>query len=262
MSLNRSDQIPRGTLGKFVERFWLYDSVVSAHAQEKILPTATTELVLDLGGGLANSSAALVIGPHSEHWVLDTSRAAAVIGVHFRPGGAFPFFGVPADELHNVRVPLDALWGLNAASLVDQVLAQSSPAVRFEVLESVLLKAARTLARHPAVGFALRKLSVPFRQHRITHVAGAVGMSQRRFLERFRGEVGMAPKVFARVKRFQAVVETAENQREVNWAHVASDCGYFDQAHFVHDFRAFSGFTPNQYLALKGAHLNHVPVAR
>ena len=86
-------------------------------------------------------------------------------------------------------------------------------------------------------------------------------MSQRWFTERFRAEVGMTPKLFARVQRFQRVVQTIHPLAQVDWADVASACGYFDQAHFIHDFRAFSGFTPAAYLALKSVHQNHVPLA-
>jgi AraC-like DNA-binding protein len=259
---SRNYRIPGGVLGKFVELLWLYVTPHRAHAQERMLPMATTELVIDLAGGMTNSPAALVVGPHSEHWALDTSRASAVIGVHFKPGGAFPFFGVPAGELHNVRVSLDALWGSNATLLVEQVLAGSSPAAKFDVLERLLLCAARTLTRHRAVDFAMQELSGPLFRSSIADVSDAVGMSHRRFLERFRGEVGMAPKLYARVQRFQAVVATVQTLREVNWTDIAAACGYFDQAHFIHDFRAFSGFTPVQYFALKGSDLNHVPLPR
>ncbi len=85
-------------------------------------------------------------------------------------------------------------------------------------------------------------------------------MSQRRFLDRFRGEVGIAPKLFARVQRFQAVIRKVHTLRDVDWAAIAVECGYFDQAHFIHDFRAFSGFTPAQYFQLKSEHRNHVPL--
>jgi AraC-like DNA-binding protein len=262
LSQSRNYRIPGGVLAKIVELLWLYVTPHRAHAEERMLPLATTELVIDLAGGKTNSPAALVVGPHSEHWALDTSRASAVIGVHFKPGGAFPFFGVPAGELHNVRVSLDALWGSNAALLVEQVLAGSSPAAMFDVLERLLLCAARTFTRHRAVDFALRELSGPLSHRSIAEISDAVGMSQRRFLERFRGEVGMAPKLYARVQRFQAVVATVQTLRQVNWTEMAAACGYFDQAHFIHDFRGFSGFTPAQYFALKGSDLNHVPLSR
>jgi AraC-like DNA-binding protein len=250
---------PRGVLGEFVELLWLFDGYAQPHAQERMLPTATTELVIDLRCSVKAANAVQVVGPHSEHWLLDTSREAAVLGVHFRPGGSFPFFAVPAGELHNVHVSLDTLWGSRAAILLEQVLAASSPDAKFDILEKALLGAARTLARHRAVAFALRELSAPH-DRSVAEVAGAIGMSQRRFLERFRDEVGLAPKLFARVQRFQAVVEGVHSLDEVNWVDVAASCGYFDQAHFIHDFRAFSGFTPAAYFALKGEHRNHVPL--
>jgi AraC-like DNA-binding protein len=256
----RHYRTPRGVLGEFVELLWLYEGNVQSHARERLLPMATTEFVIDLRGSTKASEAATVAGPHSEHWVLDTAEETAVIGVHFRAGGAFPFFGVPAGELHNLRVSLDALWGSRSASLVEQVLLASSPSAKFDVLEHALLAAASTFARHRAVTFALHALSSSAHAPSVAEVTGAIGMSQRRFLERFRNEVGMAPKLFARLQRFQSVVQRVHDLREVDWADIAASCGYFDQAHFIHDFRAFSGFTPTAYLALKGEHRNHVPL--
>ncbi|MGB6449963.1 MAG: AraC family transcriptional regulator [Steroidobacteraceae bacterium] len=253
-------RVPGGVLGEFVEILWLYEGYVRPHARERLLPMATTELVIDLRGGAIASRATTVAGPHSEHWVLDTSEELAVLGVHFRAGGGFPFFNVPAGELHNVRAGLDALWGAAAALLIEQVLAAPTPDGKFDVLERTLLARARTLERHRAVAFAVRELSKPPPAPGIAEVTGAVSMSQRRFLDRFRSEVGMAPKLFARVQRFQSVVGTVHVASEVDWSDVAAACGYFDQAHFIHDFRAFSGFTPAAYLALKSEHRNHVPL--
>lgn len=256
----RHYRVPRGALRQFVDLLWLYEGYVLPHARERLLPTATTELVIDLRASVGTARAVTVVGPHSEHWLLDTAEETAVVGVHFGIGGGFPFFDLPAGELHNERVCLDALWGARAGLLVEQVLSAPSPDAKFDVLESALLAAARTLERHRAVAFATRELSRPERGCSITEVTHAIGMSQRRFLDRFRAEVGMAPKLFARVQRFQAVIATVHTLREVNWAEIAAACGYFDQAHFIHDFRAFSGFTPAAYFALKSEHRNHVPL--
>jgi AraC-like DNA-binding protein len=260
LSAVRHYRAPRGALREFVELLWLFDGYVQPHAQERLLPMATTELVIDLRPGAAASEAATVAGPASQHWLLETAAAASVVGVHFRAGGAFPFFDFPASELHNQRVPLETLWGPSARFLVEQVLTAPSPDAKFDVLERVLLATARTLSRHRAVSFALQQLSGLPGGRGVAAVTDAIGMSQRRFLERFRGEVGMAPKLFARVQRFQAVIETVHTLSEVNWASVAAECGYFDQAHFIHDFRGFSGFTPTAYFALKSEHRNHVPL--
>ncbi|MGH8288361.1 MAG: helix-turn-helix domain-containing protein [Steroidobacteraceae bacterium] len=177
-----------------------------------------------------------------------------------RAGGAFTFFDFPASELHNVRISLEALWGAKARALVEEILAAPTPDAKFDVLERVLLATARTLSRHRAVTRALRELSDVTGGRGVAQLTRMLGMSQRRFLDRFRSEVGMAPKLFARVQRFQVVIGTVQTLREVNWAKIAADCGYFDQAHFVHDFHAFSGFLPTAYLALKSEHRNHVPL--
>src|SRR5215510_1910276 len=253
-------RVPGGVLGNFVELLWLYDPYVVSHAHERLLPTATTELVFDLREGVLGSAASVVAGPHSEYSVLDTSESASVLGVHFKPGGAFPFFGIPAGELHNQDVSLDCLWGARAEAVRDQLLRAPSPEAKFDVLEQALIDVARTLDRHRAVAFALQELSAP-RRRSIAEVTEAIGMSQRCFIERFRHEVGMTPKLFSRVQRFQEVVRTVHPLRDVDWADIAVDCGYFDQAHFIHDFRAFSGLTPSSYFSLKSEHQNHVPLA-
>jgi len=248
-----------GVLGNFVELLWLYDPYVVPHTQERLLPTATTELVFDLRENVRGSAASVLAGPHSEYSVLDTSEPASVLGVHFKPGGAFPFFGMPAGELHNQEVSLDSLWGSRAADVRDRLLESPSAEAKFDVLERALIDAAQTLARHRAVAFALQELSSPGRRS-IAEVTQAIGMSQRCFIECFRDEVGMTPKLFSRVQRFQEVVKTVHPLRDVDWADIAAACGYFDQAHFIHDFQAFSGLTPSAYFTLKSEHQNHVPL--
>lgn len=250
---------PRAPLSDFVDLLWLFDGYAPGHAQERLLPTGTVELVIDMRSE-PSGFRAVVAGPHSESSVLDTSRAASVLGVHFKPGGAFPFFGVPAGELHNSEVPLDALWGSGADELRERALAARSTEARFRVLEAFLLARARTLARHPAVAFALRELGEAPRARTVAAVVDAVGLSQRRFIDRFRDEVGLTPKLFSRVRRFQEVVRLVHPARTVDWADVALSCGYFDQAHFIHDFRSFSGMSPTAYLARKSEHQNHVPL--
>src|SRR3984893_9100332 len=92
---------------------------------------------------------------------------------------------------------------------------------------------------------------------KIAAVADRIGLSARRFIDVFRKEVGLTPKLFCRVRRFQKVLRLVQRGRPVAWADVALDCGYYDQAHFIHDFRAFSGLTPTAYLQVWGEHLHY-----
>jgi AraC-like DNA-binding protein len=83
---------------------------------------------------------------------------------------------------------------------------------------------------------------------RVGDVVQGIGLSLRRFGELFGSEVGLPPKAFCRIRRFNEVLRRVERCIDVDWADVAASCGYFDQAHFNHDFRAFAGLTPSAYL--------------
>jgi methylphosphotriester-DNA--protein-cysteine methyltransferase len=260
--------IPVPPLSDFVALFWLYEgcAVPPAHARERILPDGSCELVIVLGGEgcgkpepFANG---LLVGPRSTFSVIETPGRAAVLGVHFKPGGAFPFLDMPARELHNLIVPLDELWGTRVCELREQLLAAETADAKFRILERVLLaQTRRPLVRHKAVAYALRALRVGVHARTVAAVTDEIGLSARRFIEVFSNEVGLTPKLFCRVRRFQQVLRSVERAQHVEWADVALSCGYFDQAHFIHDFHSFSGLNPTTYLAQRTEHLNHVPLS-
>jgi AraC-like DNA-binding protein len=254
---------PGPPLSRFVELFWYYAGVSLPHKQERLLPQGTAELVIDLRDcreGAQILPGAVVCGPHSRFFVLDTACQAEVIGIHFKPGGAFPFFKLPVDELHNLHVALDDLWGPRATELRERVLAAPTPRAKVEVMEQVLIaQAFRGLDRHPAVGFALGEFQRP-ELPAIAAVTDKIGLSARRFIQVFSEQVGLSPKLFCRVQRFQQTLKIVRREHDVDWAEIALGCGYFDQAHFIHDFKEFSGINPTAYLAAMTNHLNHVPI--
>lgn len=246
---------PQPPLADFVELLWLYDDYRVPHAQERLLPTGTTTLVVNLA-----LREVTLCGAHSAPFLLATARMVAHIGVHFRPGGAFPFFGLPAHALHNIVLDLDELWGSAVYGLRDRILAAPTPLAKFQQLEQFLLaQFAPPLPHQPAVAFAVQAMQRnPARP--VETLLDQVGFSARRFGQLFRETVGLTPKRFGRVQRFQQVIHQIEAQSTINWADLAQHCGYFDQAHFIHDFQYFAGLTPTAYLAQRSAHRNHVPM--
>jgi AraC-like DNA-binding protein len=264
---------PGPPLSHFVDLFWLYEGYSQPHTKERLLPDGTMELVINLKDDVAriydaeeteqckHLRGAIVCGPHSKFFVIDTAEQESVIGVHFKPGGAFPFLHLTAGEIQDAHVSLDMLWGRDADRLRERLLMARTPEAKFDVLEQTLLaQADRPLARHPAVSFALKELEADAHGHAIADLTDRVGLSARRFIEVFREEVGLTPKLFCRVQRFQQVLGLVGMGRNVAWVKVALACGYFDQAHFNRDFRAFSGINPTTYLAHRTEHRNHVPL--
>lgn len=264
---------PALPLGRFVECLWLVEGERPEHPRERLLPTGTAELVFHLREdkiktyGRKNTKLAetfpgsLVCGPHSGFFVIDTESQDGVMGVHFRPGGSYPFFRLPSSELHNLHVGLDMLWGAKAGELRDRLLHAPTPEKKFKVLEGALIEAGRgSLERHRAVGFALHEFQNKPESPTIARVADCVGLSARRFIDVFEKEVGLTPKLFCRVRRFQKVLRQIQGLAEIDWAEIALSCGYYDQAHFIHDFRSFSGINPSTYCKERTPHLNHVPL--
>jgi len=201
-------------------------------------------------------------GARTNCFAIDTPSEDRVVGIQFQPGGTFPFFRVPAGELANSAMPLELLWRGAATEIREQLLAAASADAMFALLErNLMAQLVRPLELHPAIHFARRHICRMPHVATVSGVMESIGLSQRRFVELFHDQMGLTPKAFCRVRRFQRVLQAVHRRKSVDWAQVALDGGYYDQAHFIHDFRGFSGITPAAYLALATEHLNHVPMA-
>ena len=237
---------------------------------EFVLPTGTVEIVIDLRGGILRVSdsslplqfesfhGAVVCGPHSEPFVIGTSQPADLLGVHFASGGAFPFLGVPLDELRNHRVSLRDLWGKAGDSFLERIPAATSRSESAQAVQHALLdRMSSGSTLHPAVASALKALQGGL--GKIGPIKREIGLSSRHFERVFRDQVGLAPKRFSRVRRFQALLSSIDGAQSVDWAALALRFGFSDQAHLVHDFREFAGVTPSAYLSKQTDHRNHIP---
>jgi len=264
---------PSPPLDRFVEVIWVMESGPAPHKKERLLPDGSVEFVFDLNEGAFPifSSEKLdrcemfrgnvLCGPHSQPFAIDTSIGACVAGIHFKPGGARPFVNVPFGEFHNAHIGLDALWGRTATNRVrEQLLEARTPQLKAAVLGRALLAATPIPSRHSAVAFALKEFHAAPEARKISDITEKIGLTPRRFINLFRDEIGLTPKLFCRVRRFQRVLRQISAGHSIHWADIALKCGYFDQAHFIHDFRAFSGINPSTYSADYLGHVNHVPV--
>ena len=262
---------PGPPLSEFIKRFWLC-SDAPPHARERILPSGTIELVINLRDDeiriydpsnpdlCTRYSGAILSGTYSRFFVIDPLQHASILGVHFRPGGAFPFLGAPAGELADTHVDLETLWGPAAVELRERLCIAATPRERFSLMEEALLsRLRRSPEPHGAVPVALGAFEPA--GVRVRDVAGLVGLSQRRFIQVFAAEVGLTPKLYCRVRRFQRARALVGQAASPDWARVAVDCGYFDQSHLIRDFLAFSGLSPVDYFHQQSERVlpNHVP---
>ncbi|HEV8191733.1 MAG TPA: helix-turn-helix domain-containing protein [Ktedonobacterales bacterium] len=150
--------------------------------------------------------------------------------------------------------------GASALDLREQVLEAGTAAARVRVLECWLLAhLPLSRAAHPAITFALEAFCDASARPAVAAVTERIGISPTRFIQLFRHAVGLTPKQFCRIQRFQQVLCALDPDAPVRWGELAAAYGYFDQAHLIHEFQPFSGLTPMAYLASRGAHHNHIP---
>lgn len=260
---------PKGLLGEFVDCLWYFRG--SRMTRELALPTGTTELVINLRRDHIQVYAVkedvhgqcfrggVVSGAHSRYFVLPPVDDDCIIGVHFRPGGAAPFLGVPLSELANRHVGLQELWGEQADTVREELAETKSPWAAISLLERTLMS--RLVGRpHPVVTFAVRRFAAAPELARVGEVAEASGYSAKRFIRLFTDGVGVSPKRFCRIMRLQAVVQRLAAGGCVEWAEVAAAGGYCDQSHLIRDFRAMTSLTPAEYRPINRDSPNHVAV--
>jgi AraC-like DNA-binding protein len=146
--------------------------------------------------------------------------------------------------------------------LREQLLEARDPAAKFRIFEAALLERwRRANSPHNAVAHALDRFMREPHVVTIGKVTNEIGLSPRRFIQTFAEQIGMTPKIFCRVQRFQRALTTIQQRHKVVWTEVALDCGYYDQAHFIQEFKEFCGITPGDYLARRPEYMNFVPLA-
>jgi AraC-like DNA-binding protein len=202
---------------------------------------------------------AVLAGPRAQSTVIDTAEQRCLVEVNFEPGGAAPFFGVPLSEARDRLVELEELWGRDGAVLRERLLEAAAPEQKLQILETTLLDhVVGRLGLDPAIAVAAAALE---RGVSVSAVTSGLGLLPKRFVRRFGAQVGLTPKRFSRVRRLQRLLAAIELDRPVDWAEVAAEHGFYDQAHLVNDFRELTGVTPTAYQPRSATERNHTPAA-
>jgi AraC-like DNA-binding protein len=172
------------------------------------------------------------------------------IEVNLTPLGAHRLLGLPMHELANAVVALDDVLGAEVALLAERLYDAPGWAARFDLLDAAL--AQRLADARPAsagVVWAWGRLRATHGAVSVAALTGELGWSRRHLGAQFREQIGLPPKLLARILRFDRVVALLRQEDPQRWAEVAYDCGYYDQSHFNRDFRQFAGATPSAFLA-------------
>jgi len=243
---------PNLPLNRYVECFWTLEgnSEPGAPEPERVLPDGCAELILNFGDrfiqhngdGPQTQPLNFLVGQITRPMLISPTGKAELIGIRFHPGGTSPFFRLPMKSLTNEAVELELLSRPIAQRITERVQHLPTLPLKIVELERVLVTAIQTEnCDHWLPGIA-NQIVLSGGVISVDDLANTAGVSHRQLERRFLRDVGVTPKVLCRILRFQQVFRIVES--DPTWATVAVDCGYYDQAHLIRDFRQFAEQTP------------------
>jgi AraC-like DNA-binding protein len=216
-----------------------------------VLPDGCIDILLDLlpvSGG-PSAGGALVVGTMTRAISVATDGPTRITGVRFRPGGASPFVPAPAHELTDQSVPLDTLWGREAARFHERLILAKGDSERVGILDRAL---AGMLERandrlDGTVLAASRSVAASGGRATVDTIARSSGIGRRQLERRYRASVGIGPKLSCSIARFRKVVALLHREPSAPLGQVAFRAGYADQSHLNRDFKRFAGLSPGAY---------------
>jgi AraC-like DNA-binding protein len=265
---------PRAPLHQFVLSFVYFKGFQPAHSIDRFLPDGNIEVIIDLLDEpkhiydnetlepIQTCRYVWASGFRSEPICIPSGKDSEMLVIYFRKGRCNPFFQIPLHGIAGTVVSGDEIFGPDILLLRESLMYAISPEEKFSLAEDFLLgRAGSFLERNPFVNFAVDRLEENPSTLSIMHLSQKVGYSQKHMIDIFKSHVGTTPKKFMRVLRFQKAIQEIEHAGNIRWSQLALECGYYDQAHFINDFRTFSGYSPREYMERKNSVLNYIPVA-
>ncbi|OJY16038.1 MAG: hypothetical protein BGO98_25680 [Myxococcales bacterium 68-20] len=215
---------------------------------ERVLPDGAVHLIFNFGDRQAGERGAelacLAMGATCTPTRIVLTGAVEQLCVRLRVGAASAVLGVPAGELADQGVALDAIWGADATEMLERLHALPHGTARAALLTELLrARARRADAPSRPTLEAVRRIAASGGRIRVRELANDLGLGERRLQQLFHQHVGLSPRAICRLARFRDVLGRCSRRKQA-WAELALDGGFYGQAHFSNEIRAFTGLTP------------------
>jgi len=265
--------IPAFPLNQFIESFIYYKDYNPDHTVDRFLPDGNVNVVFDLtdypkfiydNNTLKEIQACKNVwfsGIRNNYITIPSGRDSEMFIINFHKGRAYPFVEMPLNQLTDYVVDGNLVMTNEILNMRETLLSLVFIQQKFLFAENHLLKMfGHKLVVNPFVDYAVNQILHMPNQMSIDRISKKVGYSQKHLIKIFKEHVGLSPKSFLKIIRFQKAIQEIEQNKTANWTSIAFDSGYYDQAHFINDFKCFSGFTPTQYLKTNSEYSNYIAI--
>lgn len=253
MEYSRKD--PDSRLSSVVECYWFVTNDNPAVVREKIVPDGFPEIIfhygdpyrINLHGQWETQAKQLLAGQLTNHFFLENTGFAALVGIKFLPTALTRLFGVDMAPLTDRVADLRDVLGDAFTPMQEAIAGMASVHDAVPVIEEALGPLMNGLTADDALAV---KAVEWMRERRgmtsVAEVGGEIGVGERKLERLFKRHVGLSPKFYARVLRFAAIFEGMEHG-DLSWAERALEAGFYDQSHFIRNFKEFTGEDPSRY---------------
>lgn len=265
---------PIAPLSNYINTFTYYDGLNMGCDVLRLLPDGTANLIIELDNiprytfdnlsleKKERYTKAWMSGMQQEFISISSPIDSSMFVVQFKPGGVYPFLNFPVEELNNLVVDAGLIFGEDITRLRDQLLEVPSVEEKFYRAEQWLMDyLSEASFSEQVMKFAIQQICNNPTLDSIELISQKTGYSQKQFIQLFKKYVGLSPKYFQRVQRFKKVLNEIDTRSEIYWPALSYDCGFYDQSHFIHEFRKFSGFNPTEFLHERGEYIHYVPLS-
>lgn len=255
---------PPAELADIVRYFWVFEGNATS-AQPFILRTLANgcpELIFHYHGEFNE----LLAGKHQDdsfragvHGQTDQFRrfivkdSFGIFGVFLFPYALKTVFGIPASAFTNELPALHSILGGQEDGLTERIICAKGTNERVELISKFLLRRKNIPARKE-IAFAVRQIIDQCGNVNVSALSEQCFISHRQFERNFKEHTGFSAKTFSRIIRFNSLLGNYKRE-EISLTQVALDFGYYDQSHFIHDFKLFSGYSPGTYFSGKATEL-------
>ena len=245
---------PPPPLAQLVECLWEIRIPTVAEKRVRILPNACIDIVIypsdtshgeDSAGIVAPPHRSFVVGSTLRSFIVRSAGWSHVVGASLLPAGVQPLLGVPARIIGDRIALLDEVIGSSAVEIEESIMSATDHAlVR---LGDALIRLGRSRELHSMAAHVVHNVRTAGGQKRIDALANETNLSLRQLERVFREHVGLGPKTYSRLVRFDRAARGIASRGTMAWTHFALTHGYSDQAHFLNEFKEFAGVTPGQF---------------
>ncbi len=251
---------PHNNLADFVKCYWTLEAPKETKpSKQKIVPDGCMEMIFHYGDlfkqyvkdeAFVVQPRCFVFGQITNSLAIEPTGTTGIFAVRFLPDGFIPFATLPLSVMENRAVPLQELFGTDGEQLAQNMLNASSHSERITIIETFLMQ--QIVA--PAAIDRVTKLSVEVimqlnGQLSVQELSNQIQINRRQLERKFASVIGLSPKQLAKIIRLQAALKMLAGKQFTSLTSLAQEGSYYDQAHFIKDFKEFTGLSPKQFYA-------------